>query len=150
MQTALLELRRLSGLTWDQLARLFGVSRRSVHFWASGAAVSASHEEQVQRVLAVLRAVDRGSAGLNRALMLQPSLDGTLPFDELAEGRFDRALAHMGTGAGRRSISAAALSSETQSERKPPPPDQLVDALHDRVHREVHGARAARAPRVEK
>ena len=30
------ELRRLSGLTWDQLARIFSVSRRSLHFWASG------------------------------------------------------------------------------------------------------------------
>ena len=30
------ELRRLSGLTWDQLARLFNLSRRSLHFWASG------------------------------------------------------------------------------------------------------------------
>ena len=34
--TAIGELRRLSGLTWDQLARLFNVSRRSLHFWASG------------------------------------------------------------------------------------------------------------------
>jgi transcriptional regulator with XRE-family HTH domain len=152
VQTALLELRRLSGLTWDQLARLFGVSRRSLHFWASGAAVSASHEEQVQRVLAVLRQVDRGTAAENRALMLQPSPDGALPFDDLAEGRFDMALAHMGAGAGvgRRSISATALSSEAQSARKPPAPDQLVDALHDRVHQGVHGARAVRALRVEK
>ncbi len=152
VQTALLELRRLSGLTWDQLARLFGVSRRSLHFWASGAAVSASHEEQVQRVLAVLRQVDRGTAAENRALMLQPSPDGALPFDDLAEGRFDMALAHMGAGAGvgRRLISATALSTEAQSARKPPAPDQLVDTLHDRVHQGVHGARAVRALRVEK
>ena len=33
---AVSELRRISGLTWEQLAWLFGVSRRSVHFWASG------------------------------------------------------------------------------------------------------------------
>ena len=33
---AIAELRRLSGLTWDQLARLFNVSRRALHFWASG------------------------------------------------------------------------------------------------------------------
>ena len=30
------ELRSLSGLTWEQTARLLGVTRRSVHFWASG------------------------------------------------------------------------------------------------------------------
>ena len=38
---AIAELRRVSGLTWDQLARLVGVSRRTLHFWASGTAVMA-------------------------------------------------------------------------------------------------------------
>ena len=33
-EVAIAELRCLSGLTWDQLARLFNVSRRSLHFWA--------------------------------------------------------------------------------------------------------------------
>lgn len=39
------ELREHSGLTWDQLARLFGVSRRSVHHWASGDNMNAAHQE---------------------------------------------------------------------------------------------------------
>ena len=34
--TSIMELRRLSGLTTDQLARIFNVDRRSLHFWASG------------------------------------------------------------------------------------------------------------------
>ena len=54
------ELRRLSGLTWDQLARLLGVSRRSVHFWASGKPMAQSNEEHLRRLLAVVRKVDRG------------------------------------------------------------------------------------------
>jgi hypothetical protein len=32
------EIRHLTGLTWEQLAQVFNVSRRSVHFWASGCA----------------------------------------------------------------------------------------------------------------
>lgn len=36
-----------SGLTWEQLARLFGVSRRAVHSWASGSRVSARHVEAI-------------------------------------------------------------------------------------------------------
>ena len=44
-QKALGELRRLSGLTWEQLAKLFNVSRRSLHFWASGQPLSRFNEE---------------------------------------------------------------------------------------------------------
>jgi hypothetical protein len=38
---ALSELRRLSGLSWGQLARALGVTRRTLHFWASGKAICA-------------------------------------------------------------------------------------------------------------
>src|SRR5262245_15054918 len=33
--SAVMEIRRLSGLTWEQLSALMGVARRSLHFWAS-------------------------------------------------------------------------------------------------------------------
>ena len=41
----LAQTREASGLTWDQLARYFGVSRRSVHLWAAGGRMSAANEE---------------------------------------------------------------------------------------------------------
>src|SRR4051812_580671 len=41
---AIAELRRLTGFTWDQLARLFHVSRRSLHFWASGKIMTPANE----------------------------------------------------------------------------------------------------------
>jgi DNA-binding transcriptional regulator YiaG len=44
---ALSELRRLSGLSWEQLARMLGVSRRALHFWASGKAMARSNEEHL-------------------------------------------------------------------------------------------------------
>ncbi|HQN10370.1 MAG TPA: helix-turn-helix domain-containing protein, partial [Thermoanaerobaculia bacterium] len=40
----LYELRRLTGLTWDEIARLFHVSRRSVFLWASGRPMSSDNE----------------------------------------------------------------------------------------------------------
>lgn len=35
------------GLTWDQIARYFGVSRRSVHSWVNGGRISAANEEAI-------------------------------------------------------------------------------------------------------
>jgi len=67
---ALSELRRLSGLSWDQLARIMGVSRRALHFWASGKPMARTNEEHLQRVLAAVRSIDRGSAAANRTALL--------------------------------------------------------------------------------
>jgi transcriptional regulator with XRE-family HTH domain len=39
------DLKSRSGLTWDQLAGVFGVSRRAAHGWASGARLNAQHSE---------------------------------------------------------------------------------------------------------
>lgn len=141
------ELRRLSGLTWDQLARLFGVSRRSLHFWASGKVMSATHEEQLQRVLGVFRKVDRGSANANRAAMLAVRDDGTIPFDLLLDGKYERVVALIG-GAGVERPTSPKLAPEVLAARAPRRPSELVDALNDRVHREVGVSRAATSVKV--
>jgi len=36
-----------SGLTWDQIRRLFGVSRRAVHMWAGGARMNSRNLERL-------------------------------------------------------------------------------------------------------
>ncbi|WP_156040808.1 XRE family transcriptional regulator [Chondromyces apiculatus] len=141
------ELRRRSGLTWDQLARLFNVSRRSMHFWASGKPMASSNEEHLQRLLAVVRKVDRGSASANRAVLLGVREDGSLPFDLLAAGDYDRVLALLGPGESPR-VSPPKISAEARVARAPRPPEELVDALHDRIHREGGTARAAKSVRV--
>lgn len=43
-----------SGLTWDQLAKLFNVSRRAVHNWASGARLNSANAELLMRVSEVI------------------------------------------------------------------------------------------------
>ena len=46
-----------SGLTWDQLRRLFGVSRRSMHLWAGGARMNARNAERLAYLEQVVRAL---------------------------------------------------------------------------------------------
>ena len=129
---ATLELRRLTGFTWDQLARLFGVARRSLHFWASGKPLNATNEEQLYRTLFTIRTIDRGSAGQNRALLLREH-EGKIPFDLLAAGGYDEIVELVGPGPGRRQPQLRPLSAEAQAARAPRPPDELTGALQDRV-----------------
>ena len=145
--TAIGELRRLSGLTWDQLARLFNVSRRSLHFWASGEPMTRSNEEHLQRLLAVVRNFDRGSASANRAMLFNARKDGILPFDLLALRDYTRALTLLGPGEGRR-VSPPKLSEEARMARAPQPPETLVGALQDRIHRDDGRTRVAKSVRV--
>lgn len=143
------ELRRLSGLTWEQLARLCGVTRRALHFWASGKPLKAVHEERLQRLLATVRLIDRGSALDNRRVLLQPGADGILPFDLLIDGEYDAVVKLLGPGEGARAkLARTPLSPEARAARSLPPPADLVGALQDRVHRDVGKARLVRALRT--
>jgi DNA-binding transcriptional regulator YiaG len=147
---AISELRRRSGLTWDQLARLFGVARRSVHFWMSGKALNASNEERLNKLLVTIRHIDRGGAGATRAALMSALPDGAVPFELLAGGEFDEVRGRLGQGRGHdRSISAQ-LHQEARREAMLPTPDRLVGALQDSVHRDLGGARAARTAKAKK
>lgn len=61
---AIREVRERAGLTWEQLARLFGVSRRSVHLWAGGGRMTAANEESLLRVAALVNSM-KGSVELD-------------------------------------------------------------------------------------
>ena len=143
---AITELRRTSGLTWDQIGRLFGVSRRSVHFWASGKPMNAANEQHLLQVLDVVRQADRGDARGNRAVLFEVSA-GSTPFDLLASKRFDEAGALLGRGPGSRRLTLRPLDAEAAAERAPLPPEALIDAMNDRVHRDVERVRPARTVR---
>jgi len=147
-RSEVIEARRLSGLTWDQLARLFNVSRRSVHFWASGKPMTSGNEEHLHRLLAVLRKIDRGSAGSNRSELLAVRESGNSPFDLLVQGRYDLALMMVGFGHSQPRLVSPALSPRAKAARTPRAPEELVGALQDRVHRQQSITRAARSVRV--
>ena len=143
---AISELRRISGLTWQQLGQLLGVSRRSVHYWASGKPLNAGNQERLMRVLDIVRAAYRGSARGTRAALLDAG-EGTTTLDMLAAQRFDDARSALGQGRARPVPALAALSAEAKAARKPLPPEELYDAKSERVHREPGRARAARSVR---
>jgi len=136
---ALSELRRLSGLSWEQLARLVGVSRRTLHFWASGKAMARSNEEHLQRVLAVVRSLDRGSTVANRAVLLESLEDRMNAVDLLAARDYERAA----------SVTSR-LSAMARASKGPSTPETLVGALQDRIHREEGPSRPARSARSDR
>jgi hypothetical protein len=99
-----------SGLTWDQLARLFGVSRRSVHAWATGARLNAYHQELLTELTQLIIQIDTGDPHRNRDQLLAPRPEGPSLFDEVRARRADQSSDITGTL----------------------PPAQLLGALHDR------------------
>lgn len=147
--SALMELRRLSGLTWERLGELFGVSRRSLHFWASGKPQNSAHEERLQRLLATLRRVDRGSARENRGALFEAQADGFIPFDLLVREQYQEVVDRLGPRAPRARAARMPLDREATAARMPPKPGELVGAMQDTVHREVGKNRAARARRAK-
>lgn len=144
---AINELRKLSGLTWEQLAKLFNVSRRSLHFWASGQRLSSFNEESLNRLLGTIRYIDRGSADINRGLLMSPGSDGKPLLDLLAIGEYEKVKQILGQGNAPQKPRLVSLSEDTRISRMPPNPADLVDALQDPIHRDVGITRPARTSR---
>lgn len=149
-RVALNELRKLSGLTWEQLAKLFNVSRRSLHFWASGQPLSRFNEENLNRLLGTIRYINRGSASLNRNLLLSPGQNGRLLFDLLIAGEHEEVKRILGSGNAPKKPQLVPLSKDASMSRMPPPPADLVDALQEPIHHKVGRSRPARAARSRK
>ncbi|MCE2672123.1 MAG: helix-turn-helix transcriptional regulator [Microcystis sp. 53598_E5] len=146
-QKAINELRKTSGLTWEQVAKLFNVSRRSIHFWASGQTLASDNEEKLNRLLGVIRYIDRGSASLNRKLLLNPNADGELPLDQLISGEYDKVKENLGRGNPPKRPKLTPLSEEESELRRPLPPEILIDALQDSIHSDVGRSRPAKTLR---
>lgn len=76
-----------SGLTWDQLGKVFGVSRRAVHMWANGGRLNESNARRLREFSAVVRAIqaEGPSAGADavRGRLLQVDSDGLSIVDRL-------------------------------------------------------------------
>jgi DNA-binding transcriptional regulator YiaG len=143
------ELRRLTGLTWEQLARLFNVSRRSVHFWASGSKMADANRAHLDSVLDTVRLIDRGSMTENRAALLTTGHDGATLLDQLAAGNYALVVSALGQGRQRVAGIAPVFSPAAKAARLPRPPEELVGAFHDRVHEDAGPVRAGRAVRTE-
>ncbi len=127
------QLHRWSGLTWDQIADLFGVDRRSVHFWSSGRALNAENEEHLFQIWAVFRTIDRGFAPANRAALLNPREDGVRPLDLLTQRRYDEVRALLGKGKGRPDEPPSAPVPIERKRAYGLPVEVLANALQDPI-----------------
>lgn len=112
------ELRRVSGLTWAQIAEVFDVSARAPYHWASGKTVSAENHERLGQVVTVLRFIDRGSAEENRNLLLGNARPGQTYLDLLCGGEYKLVRALAGEGVGRPSFGPA-LSQDAEKFNAP-------------------------------
>ena len=130
---AISRLRSLSGLTWDQLALLLRVSRRTVHFWASGKPMSPSNELRVRALFETVRMLDRGSARANRLMLLAPIANGASAFDMLCADLYVDVLSALSTGSVRLARSTPSISAQARDARRPSPPIELFDDDHDRI-----------------
>ena len=90
---AITELRAASGLTTEQVARLLGVTRRTVHNWINGNAMAAQHEERLSRLLALVQALP-GATPAERRTALLDSSGGESLFHRLLGERGESARTH--------------------------------------------------------
>jgi len=86
------EIKNASGLTWDQVGRTLGVSRRSVHLWLQGKTVSAANEERLHSVLYIVRLL-AGRSQLDVRSKLLDKTGGVSVVELLGAGRDDDAQA---------------------------------------------------------
>jgi DNA-binding transcriptional regulator YiaG len=146
---AIMEIRRLSGMTWEQLASLFEVSRRTVHFWASGKALNSYNEEKLYRVLSTIRQIDRGIAQENRQLLFT-ARGGVLPIELIRTGHYEEVVRLVGETTFERP-NLTSLSEAAWNTRRPvASPHLLVGSLQDRVQMATGRTRPARAVRAKK
>ena len=96
------ELRARSGWTWDELAKVFGVSRRAVHGWATGTNLNHAHAVRLQRLTAVVDGHDLRDAVKTRAAMHAPVSGGRSTFEQLVlSARRPQIREHLTRGAAR-------------------------------------------------
>lgn len=75
-----------SGLTWEQLAKLLGVSRRSVHMWAAGSSVTSVHRAVMERLGKLLDDLDL-PPDRARNRLFERGVDGTTLYDRFCAQR---------------------------------------------------------------
>lgn len=76
-------LHRRSGLTWDELARIFDVSRRTVHAWANGSRMNQAHAARLSDIAASIEIFAHPSPDQTRAALHAPAASGVSPYQGL-------------------------------------------------------------------
>lgn len=145
---AVLEIRRRSGLTWEELAELFGVTRRSVHHWASGKQVSSKNDRFIRQVLDVIQRLDLGESIQTRAVLLQTRADGNTLLGLIRERRFDEAKAAVELSTRAAPPPRTPLSAAVTRARRPFAPHVLLGGSDEAVEVFQRPSRIARTLRI--
>jgi hypothetical protein len=110
--------------------------------WMDGETLDSLHEERLYRVLTILRHLPFDEPYRNRAFILYPQGNGTIPLDLLIAGNDEafRALvtkppAHVFAG------------KPTHDDRKPLPPSILMNAMQENLHVDLPGRRSVKVER---
>jgi DNA-binding transcriptional regulator YiaG len=80
---ALDEIKRRSGLTWGQLAKIFNVSRQAVHSWANGGTVRLAHAARISNLLENVRALEGLAVFQVRERLLDQTTNSTVARQEV-------------------------------------------------------------------
>ena len=70
--TMVQQLHTKSGLTWEQVGRLLGVSRQAVHLWARGGRVNNRHIELLAQLGSIVDDLPAGDPAGRRTLLFAP------------------------------------------------------------------------------
>lgn len=83
-------IRKVSRLSWGELASALGVSRRTIHHWLSGAHPAGVHVARLADLEALVEASAESSPEATRARLLRPQASGRSLLEELALSFGDR------------------------------------------------------------
>ncbi|PSJ36284.1 hypothetical protein C7I55_26685 [Sphingomonas deserti] len=90
-------IRSRSGLTFEEIAPLLQISRRALHKWRAGDAISSGNERRLRSLADVVDRIATGDEQTTRRRLLDRQTGTVSAYDLLAEERFEAAVA-MATG----------------------------------------------------
>lgn len=127
----ILAIRQIANLTWDETAKIFGVSRRTVHLWANGRHPSGDQERKLNRILGILSSYQNITPSSTRERLMASAQPGTLFFDLLCNDELDsfQRLFSSDNKPGQYSPPSLHLEARTYTSQ---PPILLLDAIQDR------------------
>ena len=91
ISNSLTRIHTISGLTWEEIAYLLGVSRRAVHNWLNGLKVSSKNARNLAELHRIIQKVDRGDPASTRAHLLASRENGVTLYEyAMVAARSDR------------------------------------------------------------
>ena len=127
----ILAIRQIANLTWDETAKVFGVSRRTVHLWANGRHPSGGQERKLNRVLGILRSHQNLAPSSLRERLMASARPGTLFFDLLCIDELDNFQSLFSSNSESKQYLLPAFHVEPRTYTSQSP-ILLLDALQDR------------------